>query len=87
MPIRISFTFKYIWEEEEVCVGPIWGQYEAETKVNRWLDENKKTEEGWRFTGEWWSGVLTIIHFNELFSSAWNVICQHSPKSKSVSKY
>ena len=39
-------------EYENFCVGPIWGNYEAKTKADAWINKTKPGE-GWGFTGQW----------------------------------
>ena len=34
-------------------VGPIWGQYEAAEKVNKYMTENNMHEQQWVWTGSW----------------------------------
>ena len=38
-------------------VGPIWGQYEAEEKVNAFMAKNEMFD--WSWTGSWYSENLT----------------------------
>ena len=40
------------------CVGPIWGQYEAEKKVNAYMAKNGMSDD-WIWTGAWWSENCT----------------------------
>ena len=49
---KIGEGQKLVEEKTNFCVGPIWGNYEAAEKANRWIEENKQGE-GWHFTGHW----------------------------------
>ena len=35
------------------CVGPIWGQYEAAEKVNKYMIENNMHGQKWHWSGVW----------------------------------
>ena len=42
-------------EEKKIDVGPILGNNEADQKVKQYMAKNNMFEEGWRWSGSWWS--------------------------------
>ena len=42
-------------EEKNMHVGPIWGNYEADKKVKAFMVNENMFENGWHWTGHWFS--------------------------------
>ena len=42
-------------EEKKIDVGPILGNNEADEKVKQYMAKNNMFEEGWHWSGSWWS--------------------------------
>ena len=42
-------------EKISKCVGPIWGNYEAAEKVNKYMTENNMHDQNWQWLGAWHS--------------------------------
>ena len=49
------FNKKVEIERNDMCVGPIWGQYEAEKKIRKYMYENNIPDQGWNWDGHWYS--------------------------------
>ena len=48
-----TFSKKIEIEEKEFDVGPIWGQYQADAKIKKYMNENNMFATGWHWSGHW----------------------------------
>ena len=85
---RDGHTYKQVVK----CVGPIWGEYEAEKKINAFMAENGICD-GWVWTGKWGSENGTSYARFEKRLPSWGetaddvrIVEQNGDKWKKVTK-
>ena len=55
-------------EKEKRDVGPIWGNYEVDEKVKKYMDRHNMFEERWH-----WSGALTSGRGRTSYAVFWRL--------------
>ena len=62
---NIINNFQRVIEEKKIDVGPIWGNYEADEKVKKYMVKNNMFEKGWHWSGSWCSdwGITSYAVF------------------------
>ena len=60
-------------EEKKIDVGPILGNNEADEKVKQYMAKNNMFEEGWHWSGSWWSDFELLILYRLYSIAPWFV--------------